>query len=274
VADTYRELTGHLRGGADRHEILLAVTIDRSTAGPRIKAAGGRVTGLVEVWKQEFALIERQLPSAGLVITDRLSPRRIGEVVRTAFDPGAALTIPRGPGVDPTVAGPCAGREEWAHLRADGSYHAVLWVAEWPTGRAAADFLWPVIFPGGVQRTLSLFYRPFTRAQSESAIRAKHSEIIQSSWLKDKLGRVETLADSKELTDVMARESELLEGHGEVGMLGMVTVSAPTLDQLEAAVTTVHASATQASVDLRRVTGQQLQAFTAAALPLGILVVA
>jgi hypothetical protein len=133
--------------------------------------------------------------------------------------------------------------------------------------------LWPIVFPPGVQRTLSLFYKPYTRAQSETAIRAKHSEIIQSSWLKDKLGRVETLADSKELDDVMSRESELLAGHGEVGLLGMITVTAPTLDDLEAAVTSVHAAATQASLDLRRVYGQQLQAFTVAALPLGIPVV-
>ena len=47
----------------------------------------------------------------------------------------------------------------------------------------------------GVQRTLSLFYKPYTRTQSETAIRAKHSEILQSSWLKDKLGRVETLGN-------------------------------------------------------------------------------
>jgi hypothetical protein len=35
----------------------------------------------------------------------------------------------------------------------------------------------------------------------------------------------------------------------------------------------VHAAATQASMDVRRLYGQQLQAFTAAALPLGIQVV-
>ena len=39
------------------------------------------------------------------------------------------------------------------------------------------------------------------------------------------------------------------------------------------AVTSVHAAGTQAGLDLRRVHGQQLQAFTAAALPLGIPVV-
>ena len=151
----------------------------------------------------------------------------------------------------------------------------MLWVAEWPNApRAAADVLWPIVFPSGVQRTLSLFYRPYTRAQSESAIRAKHSEIIQSFWLKDKLGRVETLADSKELDDVMAARGELLAGHGEVGLLGMVTVTAPTLDDLEAA-DHHRPRRRDAGVDWTCAGsyGQQLQAFTAAALPLGIPVV-
>ena len=56
--------------------------------------------------------------------------------------------------------------------------------------------------------------------------------------------------------------------------MGMITVTASTLDALDADVTTIHAAATQASLDLRRVYGQQLQAFTAAALPLGIEVIA
>ena len=54
----------------------------------------------------------------------------------------------------------------------------------------------------------------------------------------------------------------------------MITVTADSRDALEAAVTAIHAAATQASLDLRRVYGQQLQAFTAAALPLGIEVIA
>jgi hypothetical protein len=272
LTDTYLDLIGDRRGGADRHQSFLAITMDRSHAGPQIKAAGGRIAGLIAVWRQEFALLAKMLPAAGMEVIDPLSARAVGEVIRTGFDPADALRI-TGDGVDPSVAGPTSGREEWSYLRTDGAFHAVLWVAEWPNGQAAADFLWPVIFPSGVQRTLSLFYRPYTRAQSEAAIRAKHSEIIQSSWLKDKLGRVETLTDSKEMTDVLDRESELLHGHGEVALLGMVTVSAVTLDALEAAVTTVHSAATQASMDLRRLHGQQWQAFTAAALPLGIQVV-
>ncbi|MDP2288620.1 MAG: hypothetical protein Q8M73_08675 [Actinomycetota bacterium] len=274
LADAYRDLVGDLRGGADRHQTFLAITVDRAAASSRIKAAGGQMAGLIEAWRQEYALLARLLPSAGLSIVDELSPRRLGEVVRIAYDPASTFTIQPGQGVDPAVCGPTAGREEWDYLRTDGAFHAVLWVAEWPRAHVAADVLWPVIFPSGVNRTLSLFYKPFTRAQSESAIRAKHSEIVQSSWLKDKLGRIETLADSKELDDVLTRESELLAGHAEVGLVGMITVTASTLDALEADVTSIHAAATQASLDLRRVYGQQLQAFTAAALPLGIEVIA
>jgi hypothetical protein len=273
LAGTYRDLTGNLRGGADRHQSFLAITVDRSAAASRVKAAGGQISGLIVAWRQEYTLLARLLPSAGLDVVDELSARRLAEVIRTGYDPTAVLHLPAAAGIDIASAGPSAGREEWDHLHTDGSFHAVLWVAEWPTSHVPADVLWPIVFPPGVHRTLSLFYRPYTRAQSESAIRAKHSEIIQSSWLKDKLGRVETLADSKELDDVLIREGELLAGHGEVGLLGMVTVSAPTQDVLDAAVTTVHAAATQAGLDLRRVYGQQLQAFTAAALPLGIPVV-
>ncbi len=273
LADAYRDLVGDLRGGADRHQTFLAITVTRSAAASRIKSAGGKIDGLIDSWRQEYALLQRLLPSAGLDVVAELSPRRITEVVRGGFDPHATLHRSHDSFISISSAGPTAGREEWDHLRTDGAYHAVLWVAEWPNGHVAADVLWPIIFPSGVNRTLSIFYKPFTRAQSESAIRAKHSEIVQSSWLKDKLGRIETLTDSKELEDVMTRESELLQGHGEVGILGMVTVTATSRDELEAAVTSVHAAATQASLDLRRVYGQQLQAFTAAALPLGIEVV-
>jgi len=271
LADAYRDLVGDLRGGADRHQTFIAITVDRTAASSRIKSAGGKINGLIATWRQEYALVQRLLPSAGLDVVAELSPARIAEVIRTGFDPHAIALSNAGSGL--ANAGPTAGREEWDHLRTDGAFHAVLWVAEWPNGHVAADVLWPVIFPSGVNRTLSIFYQPFTRAQSESAIRAKHSEIVQSSWLKDKLGRIETLTDSKELDDVLAREAELLQGHGEVAILGMVTVTATTRDELEAAVATVHAAATQASLDLRRVYGQQLQAFTAAALPLGIEVV-
>jgi hypothetical protein len=271
LADAYTDLVWELRGGADRHESYLAITVELAAARAGRDRKDPDV--VARTWQQEFAVLRRLLPSAGLDVVRALDTNGIARLVRTGYDPSAVLRLPRDCELELTGAGPVGGRDAWDHLQADGAFHAVLWVAEWPRAHVAADVLWPIVFPSGVQRTLSLFYRPFTRMQSEAAIRAKHSEIIQSGWLKDKLGRVETLADSKELDDVLARESELLAGHGEVGLVGMITVTAGTLPDLDDAVATVHAAATQASMDVRRLYGQQLQAFTAAAMPLGIQVV-
>ena len=49
---------------------------------------------------------------------------------------------------------------------------------------------------------------------------------------------------------------------------GLISVSAPTLDELEAAVAAIEQAAIQASCETRRLVGQQAAAFTAAALPL------
>jgi hypothetical protein len=270
LAQAYRELTDDLRGGADRHQAFLAFTVDARLARTPARDRGNV---LAKSWQQEYAVLRRLLPAAGLDKSHLLTENDLARVIRTGVDPSSALHLPADVELTVADAGPIGGREEWDHLRCDDAFHAVLWVAEWPRAHVAADVLWPLLFPTGVQRTLSLIYKPYTRSQSEAAIRAKHSEIIQSSWLKDKLGRVETLADAKELDDVLARESELLAGHAEVGLVGLVTVSAPSLEELQTSVAMVHAAATQASMDLRRVYGQQLQAFTAGALPLGITVV-
>ena len=107
LADTYRALTGHLRGGADRHQSFLAVTIDRASAGPQIKAAGGKITGLVTVWQQEFTLLAKMLPSRRPRRRPGAGVRgRIAEVIRTGFDPSAALRIPPDTGIDPECRRP------------------------------------------------------------------------------------------------------------------------------------------------------------------------
>ena len=49
---------------------------------------------------------------------------------------------------------------------------------------------------------------------------------------------------------------------------GLISITAPTLDDLEAAIAAIEQSAIQASCETRRLVGQQAAAFTAAALPL------
>ncbi|WP_313960081.1 SCO6880 family protein, partial [Brevibacterium casei] len=83
-----------------------------------------------------------------------------------------------------------------------------------------------------------------------------------------RIGQIEDAAQTAEYTDVLQQEADLTAGHGVLRVTGLVAVSAPTIEELDAAVAAVEQAAIQASCETRRLVGQQAAAFTAAALPL------
>ena len=66
----------------------------------------------------------------------------------------------------------------------------------------------------------------------------------------------------------MARERSVIAGHTDVEFTGLITVTAPTLDDLEAARAAISRAAAQAACEVRTLYGRQMQGFIAAALPL------
>ena len=71
-----------------------------------------------------------------------------------------------------------------------------------------------------------------------------------------------------EYKDVLQQEADLTAGHSVLRYTGLIAVTAPTVDELEAAVSAIEQAAIQASCETRRLVGQQAQSFTVAALPL------
>ena len=183
LADTYRDLTGHLRGGADRHQ---SVPRRHHRPGQR-RAHGSRPpAGRSPAWSPCGSRSSPCSPGCcpppastssrtGPASDRRGHPHRLRPLRRAAHPHRTPASTPASPG---RRAGGRNGILP-AHRRRVPRGAVGRRMAQRATCRA--DFLWPVIFPPGVQRTLSLFYRPYTRAQSEAAIRAKHSEIIQSA---------------------------------------------------------------------------------------------
>ena len=92
--------------------------------------------------------------------------------------------------------------------------------------------------------------------------------MIADAAQRRKIGQVEDTQASAEFQDVLQQESELTAGHGILRVIGLVSVSAPTPGELDAAVAQIEQAAIQSSCETRRLVGQQAQAFTAAALPL------
>src|SRR5699024_7431396 len=96
----------------------------------------------------------------------------------------------------------------------------------------------------------------------------KKVEHISDAAQRARMGQIEDAAQTAEYQDVLQQEADLTAGHGVLRVSGLVSVSAPTLDEMEAAVAAIEQSAIQASCETRRLVGQQAAAFTAAALPL------
>lgn len=67
---------------------------------------------------------------------------------------------------------------------------------------------------------------------------------------------------------MLQQEADLTAGHGVLRYTGLFSVSAASVDELDAAVAAIEQAAIQASCETRLIVGQQAQAFTAAALPL------
>jgi hypothetical protein len=72
-----------------------------------------------------------------------------------------------------------------------------------------------------------------------------------------------------EYHDVLQREQEIAVGHADMRFAGLIAVTAPDKDALEAALVTTEQAAIQGDRETRLLVGQQAQGFAASALPLG-----
>ncbi len=90
----------------------------------------------------------------------------------------------------------------------------------------------------------------------------------QTQLQRQRIGQIEDATQTAEFQDVLQQEADLTAGHGILRYTGLISVSARTADELDAAVAAIEQAAIQASCETRLLVGQQAQAFTAAALPL------
>jgi len=85
---------------------------------------------------------------------------------------------------------------------------------------------------------------------------------------KAKIGAIADLSDSAERDDVLERERALISGHADVKLTGLISITAPSRDELEASVAEISRAAIQCGCETRRLYGQQARAFVSASLPL------
>jgi hypothetical protein len=270
AATTYRELIERAGPAGERHATTVSLSLDMKGAARQIRTAGGGIRGAAAVLRQEMATLTAALRSADLTPSGWLGPGQVAVILRSAYDPAVAATLERHGrlGQELAAAGPVAVTETWGNLRTDSAWHTVLWVSEWPRSLVYPGFLAPVLLSTGIQRSVSLIYTPMRSDQAARDIRKKKVEHISDAAQRARIGQIEDAAQTAEYLDVLQQEADLTAGHGVLRVSGLISVSAPSLDELEAAVAAIEQASIQASCETRRLVGQQAVAFTAAALPL------
>jgi hypothetical protein len=267
LMESYLELIDSSAPVIHSHELLLAVQIDTGRVRGR---SGAAHTALIEQTER----IAGGLEGAEVRVLGALSPEQLASTVRTGFDPyaGGELAARRATGVDLTedssAAGPLASREEWDHYRADGAVHATYWIAGWPRVDVAPMFMSGLLNPSGTVRTVAVSFEPLAPERSTREVEAAITRDRADRELRQRFGQSETARQRQAQEAALRREAELAAGHGEVRFSGFITVSGHDADDLRRACQQTQQNAAVARLELRRMYGQQAEAFTFT-LPLG-----
>ncbi|KFG10095.1 SCO6880 family protein [Streptomyces scabiei] len=269
----YSELVASAGPAAAPHETYLAISLDLKAARRLINQAGGGLPGAFTVMQQTTASIAQAARNAGLQVTGWLTSREIAAVIRTAYDPKALAALQQWSETgraeaDPAAAGPVVQFEEYDRLATDSARHATYWVENWPRTEMGAGFLHGIMFTAGVRRSLSLIYVPQGLESALRDVQRKKAAIIADANERARRGQVDSEEDSVEYADVKMRERQLIAGHADVALTGLVTVTAETDALLDAACAQIETHAVTSGVDLRRLNYQQPDAFALTALPL------
>jgi hypothetical protein len=264
---SYRTLLRASGAETCRHEVLLAVQLQ--VAGPAARAVrslgGGDRAACAVLWR-ELASLQTQLASADMPVERVLDERGLAAALRRI---GQAVS-PMGRACPPCGVGwpwPVAVQPEWGCVRADATWHATYWIAEWPRVDVGPEFLAPLLL-GSVHRSVAVVMEPLSPTRAvRQAERARTADVADAE-LRRRGGFLATARRAREAELASRREVELADGHASFRFSGYVTVSAPTREQLAAACDATEQAASQCRLELRRLYGDQERALTCT-LPLG-----
>lgn len=270
ASSTYAEFVSAAAPSSARHRTTISLSLDMRRASRAISRAGGGLAGAAAVLRSDMTAFHAALEAAELRPQHWLGEEDVARIVRMAYDPDLPDEHDMA-GVTRRVgsAGPVGIREHWSWFESDRSVSAVLWISEWPRSKAYPNFLTPLILAPGVRKSLSLIARPIPVAEARKDIRRQKVEYVTDADQKARIGQVADYSDAAEYEDLLAREQELAIGHADMRFAGLIAITAPDKDALDAAVSQIEQAAVQSECETRLLVGQQTQAFVAAAVPLG-----
>lgn len=272
--DGYMDLVDELTRLAAARQVVVWITVD----GRKVHDVRGRPsTRAVAHLPVAVDDLEAGLTDAGLATSGPLTAAELRQLLRDRLDPcdhvgassaGESLAERLGL-VDAHDAGPMAVGTAWSQMHVDAKFHRTFWVSSWPRRPVTADWLSGFLM-AGVTRAMTVVHFPLDPSTSQRRIESQLAKLAAHKERKHEKDRRVTEEDLRTEDAVHALEEEVASGHSEVLYLGLLTVSAPSLDVLDDAARHVSQSARSHGLGLRVLHGRQDVAW-AATLPFGLV---
>jgi hypothetical protein len=270
---SYQDLLDETAAVAVGHESVVWVTV----GGAHTPGTGKPADRAEAHLPAAIESLTAALHTAGLSTDGPLSAAGLWRLLRQRIDPADDTARPgEAPGslarrlglIGAHNAGPLAIATGWSHLQVDGAFHRLWWVETWPRRPQPGDWLHGFL-SAGEPRTMTVLQRPLDPERSQRRIESQLVKLTANRVRKADRDRRVTEADERTEQAVRDLETELASGYSEVLYLGLVCVSAPTLDELDAAGRRVEHAARAHGMGLRVLHGRQDVAW-AASLPFGL----
>jgi hypothetical protein len=273
--DGYVQLLAEVAEVASTHETVVWITVDgrevRDTRGRPMHRAAAHLPTAVEnlIGALDAAGLDTPGPLAAgelrRLLRNRINP--LDESCR--LDPAVGGSLGERLGlVDGPAAGPLAVVTDPSEIRLDGSYHRTWWVSSWPRRPVLGDWLQGFL-EAGTSRTMTVMHRPLDPVRSQRRIGSQLTKLEANEERKQIKDRRITEEDLRTKDAVHALEADLASGFSEVLYLGLVSVSAPTLEVLDDQARYLEQLARRYGIDLRVLHLRQDAAW-AATLPFGL----
>ncbi len=276
AARSYEEVVGRAGRLARAHQALLALSVRADRSSRDIRAFGGGDGGACALLARELRNLQTALFGAEVLVQGALSPRVLASTMRQAIEEWPKAPSGHGPakggeetsGTGPTWPWPIASETTWTAHRTEATWHATYWIAEWPRFDVGPDFLSPVLLHSGVRHTMSVTMEPISPLKAARDVRQARTADLADAEIRRRGGFLTSARRGREAQAVTQREVELADGHAEYRFSGYVTVTSRSTEALDADCVRMEQAAGQARLELRRLYGQQDEAFTWT-LPLG-----
>ena len=263
VRAAYEQLLREAGGRTARSEVLVTVTVAIGRVRRR-RNDTDQLAAAVETLLGEMRLFAQRLESAGLIVSAPLTPAQWARAMRLRLDPSTRLALDRrqrslgetAGAANPAHAGPSVTETTWNAWRTDGAWHRTLRVAEWPRIDVGAQWLSDLLLYSGCVRTMTVALEPVARSKSQRSIVRESAKIESDAAHRAEKGFRVGAHHRRARQAVEEREEELVAGYSEFNYAGLITVTAPSIDELDQATDEVSQIAASLGIELRPLHGR------------------